>query len=95
MNGKDREDLQVVLYRLDEHEKKLDGLKTAMEIAHNKTEETLEFVRKNLFDPDKGLWAETKLNSQFRENTTKWRTVTGTAIVGIVGKFIHDLFKNS
>ncbi len=55
MNGKDREDLQVILYRLDEHEKKLDSLKTAMDTSHNKTEETLEFVRKNLFDPDKGL----------------------------------------
>ena len=95
MTGKVREDLQVVLYRLDEHEKKLDNLKSAMDSAHEKTEETLEFVRKNLFDPDKGLWAETKLNSQFRENTAKWRTVTGAAIVGIVGKFIHDLFKSS
>ena len=37
-----------------------------------------------MFNPHEGLWAETKLNSQFRENTTKWRGVIGVGFIGLI-----------
>ena len=39
------------------------------------------------------LWAETKLNTQFRENTTKWRGVIGTGFMALFIKHIWDMFK--
>ncbi len=41
MNGKDRQDLELVIYRLDEQDKKMDNLKKTMDSAHEKTEESL------------------------------------------------------
>ena len=42
------------------------------------------FIKENLFNPHEGLWAETKLNTQFRENTTKWRGVIGVGFVALL-----------
>ena len=42
------------------------------------------FVRvQNIFNPQNGLWTETKQNTQFRENTTKWRGIMGTGVIGL------------
>ena len=46
----------------------------------------------NLFNPETGLWAETKQNTQFRESTSKWRTVIGTGFIGLLGKHLWDMF---
>ena len=51
-----------------------------------------KFIKENMFNPHQGLWAETKLNSQFRANTMKWRGVVGTGFVGLVFKHIWDMF---
>ena len=32
-----------------------------MTMAHGKTDESLRFLKENLFNPHEGLWAETKL----------------------------------
>ena len=90
MNGKDKQDLELVLYRLDEQEKKIDALKSCMDRAHSKNDESLRFIKENLFDPEKGLWAETKLNTQFRESSQKWRTMIGVPVIGMFLKTIYD-----
>ena len=77
MNAKDKQDLELVHYRLDEMEKKIDELKHDMSMAHGKTDETLRFIKENLFNPNEGLWAETKLNTQFRESANRSRSVIG------------------
>ena len=53
-----------------------------------------KFIKENLFNPHEGLWAESKQNTQFRKNTTKWRSVIGTGVVGLFIKQIWELFSN-
>ena len=84
MNAKDKQDLELVHYRLDELDKKMDELKADMSKAHGKTDSTLSFIKENLFNPNEGLWAETKLNTQHRENTTKWRGVIGAGFIALI-----------
>ena len=55
-----------------------------MSLAHNKTDESLSFIKENLFNPHEGLWAETKQNTQFRENSQKWRGIIGVGFVGLI-----------
>ena len=70
----------------------LDELREEMDKAHQKVDENLRFVKENLFNPHDGLWAETKLNSQFRQSTSKWRGVIGTGFVGLFVKHVWDMF---
>ena len=93
MNAKDKQDLELVHYRLDELDKKMDELKADMSKAHGKTDSTLSFIKENLFNPNEGLWAETKQNTQFRESTTKWRSVVGVGVIGLVLDKVWSLFQ--
>ena len=52
----------------------------------------IKFIKENLFNPHEGLWAETKLNTQFRQSTSKWRGVIGTGFVGLFVKHVWDMF---
>jgi hypothetical protein len=52
----------------------------------------IKFIKENMFNPHEGLWAETKQNTQFRKNTTKWRSVMGAGFVGLFFKQMYDLF---
>ena len=74
MNQKERQHLELVDYKIDEIKQDINELKQAMDKAHEQTDESLRFIKENLFNPSEGLWAETKLNTQFREDTKKWRT---------------------
>ena len=64
-----------------------------MSDAHSKTDETLSFIKENMFNPHEGLWAETKQNSLFRESANKWRTTIGAGFVGLLFKQIYDIMK--
>jgi hypothetical protein len=81
VNGQDKKDLNVVLQRMDQADK-----------DRSKIHEDIKFIKENLFNPHDGLWAETKQNTQFRNNTTKWRGVIGAGFVGLVFKQVYDLF---
>ena len=52
----------------------------------------IKFIKENLFNPHEGLWAESKQNTQFRKDTTKWRGVIGVGFVGLFLKHIYDMF---
>ena len=84
MNAKDKQDLELVHYRLDELDKKMDQMRHDMSMAHGKTDASLSFLKENLFNPNEGLWAETKQNSQFRQNSQKWRGIVGTGFVALI-----------
>ena len=62
----------------------IEDLKSSMKESHGKTDETLSFIKENLFNPHEGLWTETKQNTQFRENSQKWRGVIGVGFIGLV-----------
>lgn len=82
MNGKDRQDLGLVLQRLDQQDRerekqgegigeRLDKMEERREKDHNEVKQSLHTIKVELFDPHKGLWAETKRNSRFRKTVTK------------------------
>ena len=92
MNSKDKQDLELVHYRVDELDKKMDQIRHDMSMAHGKTDASLSFLKENLFNPNEGLWAETKQNTQFRENSQKWRGIVGVGFVGLVIDKIWSMF---
>ena len=81
MNGQDKKDLNVILERMVQADKDRGQMHT-----------DIKFIKENLFNPHEGLWAETKLNSQFRENTTKWRGVIGVGFIGLIIDKVWSVF---
>ena len=66
-----------------------------IEVIHTKIDQLqsdIKFIKENLFNPHEGLWAETKQNSQFRVNTSKWRGVIGAGFIGLIFKHVWDMF---
>ena len=80
MNGQDKKDLNVIIERMDQADKDRDQMHS-----------DIKFIKENMFNPHEGLWAETKQNSLFRENATKWRSIVGTGVVGLLLKQIYDI----
>ena len=73
VNGQDKRDLNVILERMEQSDRDREQMHT-----------DIKFIKENMFNPHEGLWAETKLNSLFRENTTKWRGVIGIGFIGLI-----------
>lgn len=92
MNQQDRKEFEIVHLKIDELKKDIVKMQADMEKAHQKTDDSLSFIKENLFNPNEGLWAETKQNSQFRESSQKWRGVIGTGFFGLFFKQLYDLF---
>ena len=70
--------------------------KQEFNIIHDKMDELsadIKFIKENLFNPHEGLWAETKLNSNFRQSTSKWRGIIGTGFIGLIFKHVWDMFQ--
>ena len=84
MNGKDKQDLDVILERMKQAEE-----------DRQQMHSDIKFIKENLFNPHQGLWAESKQNTRFRENSTKWRGVLGTGFVALAIKHIWDFFVRS
>ena len=63
-----------------------------MSMAHGKTDASLSFLKENLFNPNEGLWAETKQNTQFRENSQKWRGIVGTGFIALIIDKVWNMF---
>ena len=80
MNGKDKQDLNVILERMNQADKDLANIHT-----------DIKFIKENLFNPKEGLWAETKDNTRFRESSQKWRTMIGIPVIGMFIKTIYDV----
>ena len=77
MNSGDKQDLKLVLLRLEhqDEDRKAQGerltealreVKTTVKDNHTAVQESIHTLKVSLFDPHKGLWAETKKNSGFR-----------------------------
>ena len=93
MNQADRKEFDIIHNKIDNLTNSIEELKNEMDKAHSKTEESLSFIKENLFNPHKGLWAETKLNTQFRTDTKKWRGVIGAGFIGLIFKHVWDIFQ--
>ena len=93
MNQADKREFELIHSKMDSITQSIDDLRLEMDKAHQKVDENLSFVKENLFNPHEGLWAETKLNTQFRQSTSKWRGVIGAGFIGLVVKHVWDIFK--
>ena len=92
MNQQDRKEFEIVHLKIDELKRDILKLRADMEKAHLRTDDSLSFIKENLFNPNEGLWAETKQNSQFREDAGRWRGMIGAGFVGLFFKQLYDLF---
>jgi len=92
MNATDRKEFELIHNKIDDIKKDIDEMKHDMSMAHGKSEESLRFIKENLFNPHEGLWAETKQNTQYRENSQKWRMTIGAGFIGLFFKQLYDLF---
>ena len=92
MNAADRKEFDLIHNKIDNITKSIEDLKQEMSMAHGKTDESLRFLKENLFNPHEGLWTETKQNTQFRENTTKWRGVIGVGFVALLVEKAWSMF---
>ena len=66
------------------------------DVIHQKIDQVqsdIKFIKENMFNPHQGLWAETKLNTQFRTDTKKWRGVVGAGFIGLIFKHVWDIFQ--
>ena len=66
------------------------------DVIHQKIDQVqsdIKFIKENMFNPHQGLWAETKLNTQFRTDTKKWRGVVGVGFIGLIFKHVWDIFQ--
>ena len=64
MNQADRKEFELIHEKIDNIKSDIDDIKKDMSTAHGKTEESLKFIKENLFNPHEGLWAETKQNTK-------------------------------
>ena len=79
MNGQDKKDLNVILERMEQADKDREQMHT-----------DIKFIKENMFNPHEGLWSETKLNSQFRVDSKKWRYPIGVGLISLVVKNVWD-----
>jgi len=93
VNQNDRKEFEIVHLKIDELKNNLDKMQADMEKAHLKTDDNLKFIKENLFNPNEGLWAETKQNSQFRESASRWRGMVGAGFIGLFFKQLYDVFR--
>ena len=92
MNAADRKEFELIHEKIDNIKSDIDDIKQDMSLAHGRTEESLKFIKENLFNPDEGLWAETKQNTQFRENSQKWRGIIGIGFIGLIIDKVWSIF---
>ena len=92
MNQADKKEFELIHSKIDTIHKNINSMKVEAEAQHEMLRQDVKFVKENLFNPHQGLWAETKLNSQFRESTSKWRGVIGTGFLALFVKHIWDMF---
>ena len=92
MNQADRKEFDLIHNKIDNLTQGIDELKVDMDRAHTSTDDNLRFIKENMFNPHEGLWAETKLNTQFRENTTRWRFPIGVGFISLAVKHVWDIF---
>ena len=94
MNQADRKEFDLIHNKIDDIKSDIEDLKSSMKESHGKTDETLSFIKENLFNPHQGLWTETKQNTQFRENSQKWRGVVGTGFIALVLDKVWSMFSS-
>ena len=83
-NQTTKELLKLVEYQIEQIFNEIQALKEDNKSAHDDVKGDLRFIKNNLFDPKEGVWAEVKQNSNFRNETVKWRNALGLGFFGLI-----------
>ena len=94
MNKTDKQDLKLIEYRLNEQDENVKNLHLEFDEKLGDIHTDIKFIKENLFNPETGLWAETKQNTQFRKSTTMWRGIIGGGLIALIGDMFWDWFSN-
>ena len=92
MNQADRKEFDIIHEKIDNINHIVNDIKVTSEGQHEMLRQDIKFVKENMFNPHEGLWAETKQNTQFRENSQKWRGVIGIGFVGLLLEKVWSVF---
>jgi len=93
LNQSDRKEFDLIHSKIDTISNNINAMKVEAEAQHEMLRQDIKSVKENLFNPHEGLWAETKLNTQFRQSTSKWRGIVGTGFIGLFIKQVWDMFQ--
>lgn len=93
-NQTTKELLKLMEYQIEQIFAELQKLKQDNQVAHEDVKDDLRFIKNNLFDPKEGVWAEVKQNSNFRNETVKWRNALGLGFFSLIAKHVYDFFKS-
>ena len=94
MTKQEQQDLKLIVYRMDEADKRVESLHKEFKNDLQELHTDIKFIKENLFNPETGLWAETKQNTQFRKSTTMWRGIIGGGLIALIGDMFWDWFSN-
>ena len=92
MNQSDKKEFELIRNKIDTISNNISSMKVDAEAQHEMLRQDVKFVKENLFNPHQGLWTETKQNTQFRQDTKKWRGVIGAGFISLFFKQVYDLF---
>ena len=92
MNKTDKQDLKLIEFRLDAQDESVKNLHIEFDEKLGQIHTDIKFIKEYLFNPETGLWAETKLNTQHRQNTTKWRTIVGGGVIALMIDMFWGMF---
>ena len=84
MNQADRKEFDIIHLKIDDLRNDVVQMRKEMKEAHDKTDETFEWLRKDIFNPKEGLWAETTENTRYRKNSQRWRSIVGMGLVALI-----------
>ena len=93
MNKSEKDNLKLIEYQVEQIFIEIKAIKQSNDIAHKDVKDDLRFIKNNLFDPKEGLLSEVQANTEFRKDTTKWRTGIGLGVFGLIGKYVYDIFR--
>ena len=94
MNQSDKKEFELIHNKIDTIHQNINSMKVDAEAQHEMLRQDIKFVKENLFNPHEGLWAESRLNTQFRVSTSKWRGTIGVGFIGLFIKHIWDMFQS-
>ena len=94
MTKQEKQHLELIVYRMDEADKRVESLHKEFKTDLQELHTDIKFIKENLFNPETGLWAETKQNSAFRKNTTMWRGIIGGGLIAALVESFWGMFTN-
>ena len=94
MTKQEKQHLELIVYRMDEADKRVETLNKEFKVDLQELHTDIKFIKENLFNPENGLWAETKQNTQFRKNTTMWRGIIGGGVIAALVESFWGMFTN-